>query len=161
LGKLLIGPVACLGGSGRINRNSYRKGCRMALSRHNRGLLGVVIFMAGVGVLGQFTPEEWRRGPEPPKAPAPRERYVAGPGLLRPGYVMCVSESALSESYTLRKSGRLDMLHDIGCVRTSGEHDAVLTDWGFAVSEVRVRPNGGGASRAFYVASEALVRQDQ
>jgi hypothetical protein len=131
----------------------------MALSRHARGLIGVGLAMVCMVVMVELfrgDPKPWE--PEPRPAPA-REKYVSGPGLLRTGYIMCVSEDALSKSHALRKSGRMDMLHDIGCVGTSREHDAVLTDWGFAVSEVRVKPNGGGTSRAFFVASEALVKQ--
>jgi hypothetical protein len=134
----------------------------VALSRHTRGLIGVGIFIVGVGVVGKFTPEEWRRGPEPPKAPATpvHEQYVVGPGLLRPGYVMCRRESALSEARTLIRSGRSEMISDIGCIGTSANHDAVLTDFGAWTSEVRVRVSNG-VSIGFFVTTDALVKQPQ
>jgi hypothetical protein len=135
----------------------YNKGYMMALSRHTRGLIGAGLAVVGMVAIGETI--GWEPRPREPRPEPVREKYISCPGLLRTGFIMCVSEDALSKSHALRKSGRMDMLHDIGCVGTSRDHDAVLTDWGFAVSEVRVKPNGGGASRAFFVASEALVRQ--
>jgi hypothetical protein len=144
-----------------ISNVTLTEGYAMALSRHNRGLIGAVIFMVGMVVVGELI--GWEPKPPEPKAPPQppaRERYVVGPGLLRPGYIMCRREDALSDARALVRSGRSDMISDIGCIHSSPKHDAVLVDFGVWTSEVRLKA-ANGVSMAFFVANDALVKKAQ
>ena len=69
---------------------------------------------------------------------------------------MCVSEKSLSESHAIVQAKQYDMLESIGCFRTNSQISGVLTDWGFAVSEVRIKVSGKGTALV-YVPSEALA----
>jgi hypothetical protein len=128
----------------------------MALSRHARGLLGVGIAMVVMVVMVELF-----RGD--PKPPAPREprlitENIQGVGVLKNGYLMCVSEKALSESHAIVRAKQMDMLASIGCYRTSDQITGVVTDSGFAVTEVRIKLKGNETALV-YVPSEAIGRR--
>jgi hypothetical protein len=82
---------------------------------------------------------------------------AAHAGVLNDGYIMCLSEESLKQSFTLLQAKHYDMLKDIGCFPTSSTLDGVVVDRGILTSGVRIRiPSGGSA--VVYVPSEAIAR---
>ncbi|GEO42150.1 hypothetical protein SAE02_62980 [Skermanella aerolata] len=128
----------------------------MAVSRHTRGLIGVGIVMVGMVAVGELI--GWEPKPREPEQPRLRTENIQGAGVLKNGYLMCVSEKALSESYAIVKAKQIDMLASIGCYRTSDQITGVVTDSGFAVTEVRIKLKGNETALV-YVPSEAIGRR--
>jgi hypothetical protein len=128
----------------------------MAISRHTRGLIGVVVAMAGMVAIGETI--GWEPKPREPEQPRLTTENIQGVGVLKNGYLMCVSEKALSESHAIRQAKQYDMLESIGCYWTSDQLTGVVTDSGFAVTEVRIKLKGNETALV-YVPSEAIGRR--
>jgi hypothetical protein len=118
-------------------------------------LVLLVVAICGVGyALAPPTPQAPQRQSIAPS----KTELIQGVGVLQAGYVMCLSEKALSEAHSLVRARKFDMLESIGCYKTSRQLDGVVVDYGFMTSGVRIHVPGTG-SALVYVPTEALGRR--
>jgi hypothetical protein len=78
-------------------------------------------------------------------------------GVLKPGYLMCISKEALDDGTQLILQNKTDMLRSIGCWPTVGSVDGAVLDRGFMTSKVLLKLPAG-ESIPVWVPSEALAK---